>query len=254
MKVLVVLALAVLTGCNANLLYADEPKPQLEALTDAFWDYVAKATKSADDTLQMIKSSQFGQDVTARLTDSADAATLYTQRVHEQLPPAAQEMISTVTMETYALKTRLEEEMATAKAKLDPITEDMKTKIQQQVEQLKQELAPLADMDPETLRATLIQKTDELKASLEASVLDLRAQLNPYSEDMRQKVDQHLQDFKERVVPVTERVHSEVTQRVQQARDMAIPYVEEIREKLDPLAKDVQDRLTALYESFTQTN
>merc|ERR1712212_26957 len=46
MKVFVVLAIAVLSGCHANLFYADEPKPQLEVLTDAFWDYVACRTKS----------------------------------------------------------------------------------------------------------------------------------------------------------------------------------------------------------------
>lgn len=51
------------TGCHANLFYADAPKPQLEVLTDAFWDYVAKATQTADDTLQLIRKSQFGQDV-----------------------------------------------------------------------------------------------------------------------------------------------------------------------------------------------
>ena len=51
------------SGCQANLFYADAPKPQLEVLTDAFWDYVAKATQTADDTLQMIRKSQFGQDV-----------------------------------------------------------------------------------------------------------------------------------------------------------------------------------------------
>lgn len=51
------------TGCNANLFYADAPKPQLEVMKDAFWDYVAKATQTADDTLQMIKKSQIGQDI-----------------------------------------------------------------------------------------------------------------------------------------------------------------------------------------------
>lgn len=50
-------------GCHANPFYADAPKPQIEVLTDAFWDYVAKATQTADDTLQMIRKSQLGQDV-----------------------------------------------------------------------------------------------------------------------------------------------------------------------------------------------
>jgi len=52
-----------LPGCNANLFYADAPKPQMEVVTEAFWDYVSKATQTADDTLQLIKKSQFGQDV-----------------------------------------------------------------------------------------------------------------------------------------------------------------------------------------------
>lgn len=51
------------TGCNANLLFADAPKTQVEVLSDAFWDHVAKATQTADDTLQMIRKSQLGQDI-----------------------------------------------------------------------------------------------------------------------------------------------------------------------------------------------
>jgi len=51
------------TGCNANIFYADAPKPQMELMTEAFWDYVAKATETADDTLQMINKSPFGQGV-----------------------------------------------------------------------------------------------------------------------------------------------------------------------------------------------
>ncbi|GAA6220352.1 apolipoprotein A-IV-like [Lates japonicus] len=87
MKVLVVLVLAVFSGCQANLFYADAPKPQLEVLTDAFWDYVGKATQTADETLQMIRKSQFGQEVSARLTESADMASTYAVSIQEQLPP-----------------------------------------------------------------------------------------------------------------------------------------------------------------------
>merc|ERR1712212_1172770 len=77
MKVFVVLAIAVLSGCHANLFYADEPKPQLEQLTDAFWDYVAKATKTAEDSIQMIRKSQLGQEVKPRITASTDVPSQY---------------------------------------------------------------------------------------------------------------------------------------------------------------------------------
>ncbi|KAK7887291.1 hypothetical protein WMY93_026912 [Mugilogobius chulae] len=182
MKVLVVLVLAVFAGCNANLLYADAPKPQLEVLADQFWDYVGKATQTADDTLQMIRSSQFGQDVSARLTESADLASKYATSIQEQLP--------------------LPPRTSSPRGQLEPYTEEMKIQIQQKVEQLKQELAPYADnLDAEALRTALVQKSEELKASLEQSVKDLQTQLGPYTDDLKVKVDQHLQDFKDNLTP-----------------------------------------------------
>lgn len=51
------------TGCQANVLRSEEPKPQLDMVKDAFWDYYSKATKTAHDTLKTIKESEFGQKV-----------------------------------------------------------------------------------------------------------------------------------------------------------------------------------------------
>ncbi|XP_047454601.1 apolipoprotein A-I-like [Mugil cephalus] len=253
MKVLVVLVLAVFSGCNANLFYADAPKPQMEVVTDAFWKYVEKVTQTADDTLQMIKKSQFGQDVSARLTESTDMASQYAVSLQEQLPPAAQDLIAKVTTEADLLKDRVTQELGTVRERLGPYTDDVKAQIQQRVEQLKQELAPYTDsVDTEALRATIMQKTEELKTSLEESVKGMQTQLGPYTDDLKQKVDQHLQDFKERVVPVTERVQSEFTERAQRVKEMAAPYVDDLREKLNPYAQDLQARLTSLYESFVR--
>ncbi|XP_042280747.1 apolipoprotein A-I-like [Thunnus albacares] len=255
MKVAVVLVLAVFSGCHANLFYADAPKPQLEVLTDAFWDYVAKVTETADDTLEMIRKSQFGQDVSARLTESTDIASKYAVTLQEQLHPAAQELITKVTAEADVLRERMIQDLSTVRGKLEPYTEDMKAQIQQRVEQLKQELAPYTDsVDTEALRITLMQKSEELKTSLEQSVKDLQAQLGPYTDDLKQKVDQHLEDFKVRVAPVTEKVQSELTQRAQQVKELAAPYVEELRGKLDPYTQDLQSQLMTLYESFVKAS
>ncbi|TWW53431.1 Apolipoprotein Eb [Takifugu flavidus] len=249
MKVLVVLALAVFSGCQANLFYADAPKPQLEVLTDAFWDYVAKATQTADDTLQMVRKSQFGQDVSARLTESADMASKYAVSIQEQLPPGAQDLITKVTTEADVLRERVTQELSSVRNKLEPYTEDMKAKIQARVEQLKQELAPYADsVDSEALRATLMQKSEELKSSLEQSVKDLQAQLGPYTDDLKLKVDGHLQNFQQNLAPMAEKVQTELNQRAQQVKDMAAPFVDELRDKLDPYAQDLQARLASLLE------
>ena len=51
------------TACNANLLWQDPAKTNLAMVQDAFWDYVAKATTTAEDSLQQIKQSSLGQEV-----------------------------------------------------------------------------------------------------------------------------------------------------------------------------------------------
>ncbi|XP_008275638.1 apolipoprotein A-I-like [Stegastes partitus] len=253
MKVLAVLVLAVFTGCHANIFYADAPKPQLEVMTDAFWVYVRKATQTADDTVQMIRKSQFGQDVSARLTDSADLASRYAASIQEQIP---QDLVAKVTTEADLLKERLIQDLNTVKETVRPYTEDMKIKIQQGVEQLKQDLSAYTDttLDAETLKATLLQKSEELRANLEQSMENLQTQMGPVADDLRQKVDQHLKDFKEKAVPITEKVQSELTQRAQQVSDMATPYIVDLREKLDPYTQDMQARLSALYDSFVKGN
>lgn len=255
MKTLFVLALVIFTGCNANLFYADEPKTQVEVLSDAFWDYVAKATQTADDTLQMIRKSQLGQDVNSRLTESADVASQYAVTLHEQLPPMAQELVLKIGVEAEVLRERLSQDLSTVRGTLEPYAEEMKTKVQQRVEQLKQELIPYAEsLDSEALKTTLVQKSEELKKSLEQSMKELQSQMGPYTEELKQRVDQRLQDFQYTITPMADKVQEEMAQRAQMVRQAVAPYAEDLREKLDPYAQDLQAQLTSLYQSFVKAN
>ncbi|XP_046896907.1 apolipoprotein A-IV-like [Hypomesus transpacificus] len=255
MKVFVVLAIAVVSGCHANIFYADEPKPQLEQMTDAFWDYVAKATQTAEDTIQMIRKSQLGQDVNARITESAGIASQYAVTLQEQLPPLAQDLMTKITQEAEVLRERLSQDLTSVRGKLEPFADDLKIQVQQRVELLKQELAPYAEsLDSDALRATLLQKSEELKTSLDQSVKELQSQLGPYTEELQQKVDLHLQEFQKSVAPLAENLQSQLTHRAELVQQSLAPYAEDLREKLDPYAQDLQAQLTSLYQSFSKTN
>uniref|UniRef100_A0A8C2PP68 Uncharacterized protein n=1 Tax=Cyprinus carpio TaxID=7962 RepID=A0A8C2PP68_CYPCA len=169
MKVLVVLALAVFTGCQANIFYADEPKPQLEQLTDAFWSYVSKATQTAEETVMMIRSSQLGQEV--KLTQSADMASEYAVTLKKQMDPLAEELMTKITKEAEVLRERLGQDLMNARDKLEPYADNLQSQIQQRVEELRTAMAPYADsLDSETLKATLLQKSEELRGNLEHRV------------------------------------------------------------------------------------
>ncbi|XP_017325911.1 apolipoprotein A-I [Ictalurus punctatus] len=255
MKVFLVLVLAVLTGCQANLLYGDEPKPQLEKLTDAFWEYVAKATHTAEDTLKTIRESQLGQEVNTRLTAGANVAIEYAVTLQKQVNPLAQDIITKFTKEAEVLKERLKQDLTTVRDKLEPYADDLKTQIQQRVEELRVAVAPYAEsFDSDALKTTVLQKTEELRGSLEEKVKELQSQLEPYTDELRQKVDQHLQEFQKTVAPLTEDLQAKVAERATLVQQGLAPYAEDLREKLDPYAQNLKDQLTSLYESFTKTN
>ncbi|XP_026140850.1 apolipoprotein A-I-like isoform X2 [Carassius auratus] len=196
MKLYLVLAFVAFTGCQANLFYADEPKPQLEQLTDAFWSYVAQATRTAEDTVKMIRSSQLGQEVNARLTQSADMASEYAVTLKKQMDPLTEELMTKITKETEALRERLSQDLVSVRDKLEPYADNLKSQIQQRVEELRTAMAPYADsLDSETLKATLLQKSEELRGNLEQSVKDLQSQMEPYTAEIKDNVGQYLQDM-----------------------------------------------------------
>ncbi|XP_073781327.1 apolipoprotein A-IV b, tandem duplicate 2 isoform X1 [Danio rerio] len=255
MKVLVVFALAVFTGCQANLFYADEPKPQLEQLTDAFWSYVSKATQTAEETVKMIRESQLGQEVNERLTQSADMASEYAVVLKKQVDPLTEELMNKITKETEVLRERLGQDLINVREKLEPYADNMKSQIQQRVEELRAAMAPYADsLDSETLKATLLQKSEELRGNLEQSVKELQVQLEPYTAELKEKVDQHLQEFQKTVTPLTEDLQVQIRERAQMVQQSLTPYAEDLKEKLDPYAQNLKDQLASLYESYTKRN
>lgn len=56
-------ALLSISVCNANVLWQQPPKTNLDMVRDAFWDYVAKATQTAEDSINQIMQSEMGREM-----------------------------------------------------------------------------------------------------------------------------------------------------------------------------------------------
>ena len=48
-------------GCDADIQPQD-PQQQLDMAKNLFWDYVAKMTRTAEDSVEQIKQSQLGHE------------------------------------------------------------------------------------------------------------------------------------------------------------------------------------------------
>uniref|UniRef100_A0A8D2ZIM4 Apolipoprotein A-IV a n=1 Tax=Scophthalmus maximus TaxID=52904 RepID=A0A8D2ZIM4_SCOMX len=171
MKVLVVLVLAVFSGCNAQFVRQRQPKHQVDMVKDAFWDYVAKATLTAEDSLKQIQRSELGKEVNSLISESTSAVNVFTDALRTQVAPLTQDLMSKFTQEAELLKARLEKDLTAVSAGLQPYAEELVADLQRQAEGLKNDATPYAEaMDPEALRAVVLQKSQELKEQLDKSV------------------------------------------------------------------------------------
>ncbi|KAM6899227.1 apolipoprotein A-IV a [Xenentodon cancila] len=245
MKVLVLLAL--FSVCSANLLW-QEPKTNLDVVKEAFWDYVAKATLTAEDSLSQIRQSELGQEVNSRISQSVDTVNQYITTLRTQAAPLTQDFMTRFIQEADQLKARLETAVSTS-----PYAEEMVARLQSQVEELKKEAASYAAaMDPEALKAILLQKSQDLKGQLDKSMSELQAQMVPYTEEMKQKMELSLDEFQRSMIPLAQSFQSQLTQKTQEIQQSLTPYGEELRAKLDSSAQDLQAQLAVLWESFTR--
>uniref|UniRef100_A0A668RH91 Apolipoprotein A-IV a n=1 Tax=Oreochromis aureus TaxID=47969 RepID=A0A668RH91_OREAU len=171
MKVLVVLVLAVFTaGCNANVTWRDQPRQKAEMVKDAFWDYVAKVTATAEESLKKIRESELGQEMNTFIATSTDAINTVTNTLRTQVAPLAQDFMSKFSQEAEKLKTQMEKDLEAVRA-------------------------PSYAEDPEALKAALQQKSQELKMQLEQKVNRLQAQMVPYTEEIKEKMQESLEEF-----------------------------------------------------------
>uniref|UniRef100_A0A087XIK0 Apolipoprotein A-IV n=3 Tax=Poecilia TaxID=8080 RepID=A0A087XIK0_POEFO len=251
MKILVVLVL--ISVCNANILWQEPPKSNMEVVKAAFWDYVAKATQTAEDSLQQIRNSDLGQEVNAKISQSADTVNQYVASLRTQAAPLTQDFLTRFSQEAEQLKARLEGDMAALESNIRPYGEQLVAKLQAQVEELKREATPYAEaVDGEALKAVLLQKSQELRAQLEAGAAQLQAQMGPYGDQLRGKMERSLEDFQQSVVPLAQSFETQVTQKAQELQQSLVQNGEVLRAKLDAGAQDLQAQLTALWDAFTQ--
>merc|ERR1712240_137245 len=250
MKVLLVLSLAVFTVCNASPVWEIQPKAQLDIVTDAFWGYVAKATKTAEETMQNIKLSELGQQVNAMISESSDAVNKYTVALRGQVTPLTEDLLAKITKEGELLKTRLEQDLTTMKGQLKPYAEELNADLQKQVVELMKEVNMYVDaLDSKSLRASVLNKGEELKASLEKKVKVLKAQFVPHAEEVKEMMEQNLDAFQTSMVPLTKAFQSQLEQGAQDLQKNLAPYGEQLK-KLELNAEDLKIQINKLWDSF----
>ncbi|XP_061521233.1 apolipoprotein A-IV a [Phycodurus eques] len=250
MKLILVFVLAVLAGCDAKAMQQNQPKPQVDMVKDAFWDYVAKATSTAGDSLALIRQSDLGKEINTLISGSNDAINRFTDVLRTHV---TQDFTSRFFEQAEQLKSRLEKDLSAMRAHWQPYADEVVTHFQEQVEDLKKEVSSYAEtMDSEALKAVLLRKSQELKSHLDRNVEKLHTQMIPYTEELRQKMENSLEEFQKNMMPLAQTFHSQLREKTQEIQEKLLPYGEELRAKMDIDTQNLKEQLAALWESFTK--
>ncbi|XP_028254956.1 apolipoprotein A-IV-like [Parambassis ranga] len=245
MKVLVVLVLAVFTaGCDANTMSQNHPRQLADMVKDAFWDFVAKETMTAQNILKQLRQSELQKEVRDLVATSQSSVNQFINNLRTQMAPLTQNFMTRFSLEAEQLKVRLEKQLGT---RMLPYIEQLTANFQRQVEELQKQGVPYA----EAMKGTL-QKSQEMKVQLEKSMERLQAQMGPYAEEIREKMEQSLEEFQRSMAPLVQSFESQLAQKTQEIQQNLAAQGEQLKAKLDMDSQNLKKRLEALWKSFTK--
>ncbi|CAJ1062661.1 apolipoprotein Eb-like [Xyrichtys novacula] len=171
MKVFVVLLLAVFTvGCNANPLYAGEPRPRIDVLIDIVKGYVRAAERTAEEIFKEFRKTEFWQILNEHLTEGADVAG----RAVHQLPPNIKQALTIIALTGLGLARSADSGLYILKKRLEPYVE---------------EVAPT---------------TDEIASELTLGALQVTDLASPYIEQLAVEVNSYVQGILDHVYTLRE--------------------------------------------------
>lgn len=189
----------------------------------------------------------------ARISQNAEALSQYTAALQTQVAPLTQDLLAKLSQEAELLKARVDADLTSAGAALQPYVEELKEDLQRQMEVLTKEVAPYARaLDAVTLRATVQQRSQELKERLDRSLQAIQGQAGPLVDEVKQKVDQSVAEFQRNMEPITQNFQSQLVQRSQEIQQSLAPYGEEVKARLSANAQDLQAQLAQLWKSFAE--
>ncbi|XP_030203924.1 apolipoprotein A-IV [Gadus morhua] len=255
MKLFVVVVLAVFAaGCNAEIRM--EPQQQLDMAKDLFWDYVAKMTRTAEDSVEQLKQSQLGHEFNKLISESTDVVNKLTVTLQSQVAPMSQELLAKVSREAEQLKGRVESDLSLLSAHLQPYADELKEDLERQmseVTEMTKGVMPYARaMDADALRSDVQKKSQELKERLDQSILRIQQQMGPLTDELRQKMDQSMLEFQRNMEPITQDFQRRLAQRTEEIQRSLTPYGEDLKKTMEVNSQKLQEQLDLLWETVSE--
>merc|ERR1739838_74891 len=227
--VALILALAVITGCNARAVRQTDSSPvRWEETVDRFWQYVNDLSSKADGALETIKASQFTRELDTLIADTMAELNTYRVDVEAKLAPFAQDGAGQLGQDFQLLADRLQNDMMDAKERST---------------QYLGELKAMVDQNTDNVRTSVNTYTRKLKKRLNKDSEEIRNTVTTYLGEVQSRASQNMDMAKEHVEPLVSQAQESAVEKLSSITSLLKNQAEGLGQQLETQAEGLKGQL-----------
>ncbi|KAM7421211.1 hypothetical protein PAMA_015389 [Pampus argenteus] len=227
--VALILALAVIAGCNARAVHQVDTVPKRwEDTVDRFWQYVSELNQQADGVMETLKTSQLTRELDTLITDTMAELTAYREDIQAKLGPYADTTTGQLSQELQLLAVKLQKDMLDAKERSTEYLGELKTMMQQ---------------NTDDVRGRISSYTRKLKKRLNKDTEEIHNTVATYLGEIQSRTSQNLEAVKEKVEPYVQQASDTATKKLSDISTMLNRQVEGLSQQLETQAEGLKTQL-----------
>ncbi|KAK2910014.1 hypothetical protein Q8A73_007729 [Channa argus] len=229
--VALILALAVITGCNGRAVrQADATTNRWEDTVDRFWQYVSELNEKADGVMQELKTSQITRELDTLITDTMSELAVYRDEIQTKLTPYTDPSTGQLSQDLQLLADKLQKDMLDAKERSTEYLGELKTMMEQ---------------NSDDVRNRINAYTNKLKKRLNKDTEEIHNTVATYLGELQSRTAQNLDAVKDHVHPYVHQASDTATKKLTDVSSMLQSQVESLGQQLETQAEGLKTQLEA---------
>ncbi|CAK6959085.1 apolipoprotein Eb [Scomber scombrus] len=270
-----ILALAVITGCNARAVrQADATLNRWEESVDRFWQYVSELNQQADGVVQTVKTSQLTRELDTLITDTMAELTAYKEEIQTKVSPYAEASTGQLSEDLQLLATKLQKDMLDAKERSTEYLGELKTMMEQNSDDVRNRISTYThklkkrlNKDTEEIRNTVATYLGELQSRTSQNLDAVKDHVEPYvqqasdtatkklgdistilrsqAEGLGQQLETQAEGLKTQLESTAQDLRTSLEGKIDELTELLSPYATQIREQVEGIIEKVKESASA---------
>ncbi|CAN9513797.1 unnamed protein product [Ophioblennius macclurei] len=273
--VALILALAVITGCNARVVrQADASTDRWVGAVDTFWRYISDLNEKADGVLVNMKDSQLRRELDTLITDTMAELAVYKDDIETKLAPFTQASTTQMTQDLSLLFEKLQKDMTEAKDRnleylgefksmVETNTGNVRDRFTSYTNKLRKrltkdtteitetagiylgEIQSRASQNLQTMRDTVEPYVQQVGDNGSKKLSDISAFLKSQSDGLGEQLQAQAEGFKAQLETTAQELRTSLEGKIDELTDLLTPFANKLREQVETIVDKVTETTSA---------